>query len=204
MASAPLLLGLTGAMGAGKDEVARLALAELAERGEEATTVRVAGLLKEVVALLANVPVGAMEDREVKASSPPWFGGITVAGMLQALGRWGRDNVSPDLWVGPAMARVDAARLDGVHVVMPDVRYPNEVAAVAARGGGVWRVVRPDADRLPVVARDGRSANDVSETALADFAAPTLLNDAGLKELKDKVAGLVAGALAAARVAAAV
>src|SRR5690606_25312219 len=66
---------------------------------------------------------------------------------------------------------------DGYGVVVPDVRYPNEVDAIRRAGGTVIQVVRPG--------RPDDGDRHASETALDGIVfAATIINDADLDTLK--------------------
>lgn len=67
-------------------------------------------------------------------------------------------------------------------VVIPDVRFGNEVAAINAAGGRVWKLVRPDADA---------SSTHASETSL-DTVAPkefdrVILNTGSLTDFRETI-----------------
>jgi hypothetical protein len=78
-----------------------------------------------------------------------------VRKFLQRLGDGGRQVFGEDFWVDRLMER--ARSYD--RVVIPDVRYPNEAAAIQELGGVVIRIDRPG--HVP--------QGHVSETALAGW-----------------------------------
>lgn len=62
---------------------------------------------------------------------------------LQRLGTEGiRGNFGEDAWVNLAVQAIEALPHD-TNVVLPDVRFPNEAAAIRRLGGVVWRTERP-------------------------------------------------------------
>ena len=68
--------------------------------------------------------------------------GKTARQLQQTLGtEWGRDMVHPDLWVKMALSHFDIGYKPRIFIT--DVRFPNEVAAIYARGGHVVRVFNP-------------------------------------------------------------
>lgn len=83
-----------------------------------------------------------------------------VRRLLQAHGHGMRTHVDPDVWVTAARRRVRALMDDHQHVVISDVRYPDEFAMVQELGGFNIRVVRP-----------GLESGDehVTETALDSY-----------------------------------
>jgi hypothetical protein len=136
-----MIIGFAGRKGAGKDTAA----AVLTARGFH--LVKFAGPLKAALAGLLAVQglspqaIADMLEGPLKETPSPFFGGCTPRWAMQSLGeQWGRKLLSPDLWVEAAMRE---ARMFGQDVVISDVRYPNEVAAIKAEGGLVARVRRP-------------------------------------------------------------
>lgn len=70
--------------------------------------------------------------------------GVSPRHMLQTLGtEWGRECISPDVWVSVWEERVSKSLGAGRNVVCDDVRFPNEFAAVKLMGGDMWWVNRP-------------------------------------------------------------
>jgi hypothetical protein len=67
-------------------------------------------------------------------------------------------------------------------IVISDVRFPNEVEAIKAAGGQVWRIIRPGSE-LP-----GKAGAHVSETALDNFVSGDCIsNDSTLESLRAKI-----------------
>ena len=59
---------------------------------------------------------------------------------MQILGtEFGRELVSPNIWVRALEKRID----DGKNYVIDDVRFPNEAAMIHSHGGKVVRIYRP-------------------------------------------------------------
>lgn len=78
---------------------------------------------------------------EGKETVLPELGGRTPRYAMQTLGtEWGRQLLGPDFWV---TAVLNDRRPD--MLVIDDVRFPNEYAAIRREGGEVWKVVRPGA-----------------------------------------------------------
>jgi len=65
-----------------------------------------------------------------------------VRGLLQKLGHGLREILDPDVWCRPVLKQAEALDEDGKNVVITDVRYFNEVAAIRNAGGRVWRIDR--------------------------------------------------------------
>jgi hypothetical protein len=86
---------------------------------------------------------------------------------LQTLGTdWGR-ALGESLWVNATLDTLPEG-----HTVICDVRFPNEVEAIQARGGKVIRLRRGEAavwDRWDMAAIGEASCPHYSETALLDY-----------------------------------
>jgi len=125
---------------------------------------------------------------------------LTPRHALQTLGtEWAR-SLHADIWVRQALKARDWLQGRGHNytpqdgccysdsptsfagVVIPDTRYPNELAAIRAAGGVVWRVVRPGAGL------SGEAGAHASETSVRDEDCDlVIVNDGSLDDLKRKV-----------------
>lgn len=162
------LLGLAGYARAGKDTAAR-ALAPLGF-----TRIALADALRDFVYAAADpwlrTTVDAVGWEHAKATVPG------IRERLQQAGTAARDILGADVWIRAAFARM---RPDGSYAV-PDVRFPNEAAAMRAAGGKLVRIVRPGV----------APANDhISERALDGFAAwdAVLVNDGTPEDLAARI-----------------
>lgn len=95
---------------------------------------------------------------------------------------WGTDfrrkMFGDTYWIDKTRAKINGLP-DGVVVVLPDVRFPNEANLIAEMQGNLWRVERPG---LP------STDTHASETALDGWTGwdATIVNLRGLEELKVK------------------
>lgn len=177
-----MLIGLTGLIGSGKSEVARVLTEEL-----EFARVKFADPLKNMICTLLTDIGHSAEDAEryvegdLKETVVDGIDhlGITARHLMRSLGtEWGRMAVHADLWVSLWKAKVERFS----HVVADDIRFGNEVDAVRAAGGQIWRIVRAG-----VVA-----AEHASEQLVAD-ADHVIFNDGTIEDLRAKVRALIAG-----------
>lgn len=97
--------------------------------------------------------------------------------LLQDLGVGCRQVLGVDVWVN---ALFDTATGP---IVVTDVRFPNEVEAIANRNGVVVRITRPGC--VPALGH-------VSETALDDIKLPTIVNDGDVFDLHSRLFALLA------------
>ncbi|HEY1310828.1 MAG TPA: deoxynucleotide monophosphate kinase [Pseudolabrys sp.] len=139
----PQLIGFCGAAGAGKTFAANHLAATYGY-----SRVRFAGPLKAMLRAL-----GLSEDETdgaAKESACRLLGGKTPRHAMQTLGtEWGRQHISADLWI-LAWERAAAQYLDqGLPVVVDDVRFANEAAAIWSRNGVLIRIDRDTGGLVP-------------------------------------------------------
>lgn len=149
------LVGVMGAAGAGKSTVA----AGLVDRWGF-RRVRLADGIKR---MLRALDVGDEHvDGSRKLDPHPLLCGRSARHALQTLGtEWGRRLIGEDVWVLQLVAAVETARaLDpDARIVVDDVRFPNETAAIRRLGGTLALVRRPEAEpagaawRIPLARR---------------------------------------------------
>lgn len=157
------VIGLTGRMGAGKDEVFRR-LQEL--YGEHAyRKASFAAPLKESAAALFNISVAQIEAMknepqirvtivDLKGAGRDLGRSFSIREMLQRYGTEAhRDVFGEDFWVDAAMRSLDnlmpwSGKPDAGDptIVFTDVRFENEARAIRDAGGHVYEVIGADAD----------------------------------------------------------
>jgi hypothetical protein len=128
-----MIIGFCGPAGSGKSTAA---LHLVQRHGYH--RVRFAGPLKAMMRAL-----GCTEDEvdgALKETPCELLGGRTPRQAMQWLGtEWGRQMITPDLWLRAWAAEARLHR----RVVCDDVRFPNEEAEIRARGGIIVRVECP-------------------------------------------------------------
>ena len=173
MPQAPLI-GIAGRARSGKDTVANFIIAAIGGyRYSFADPIR---------AMLA--PLG------VDMNDPYWQArkediipalGVSPRRMMQTLGtEWGRNLISPDLWLVLAHQRL---LRNGPGMVISDVRFENEAAWIRKHGGRIIHVIRPDAKAVEAHAsEDGIEMQDTDAR---------LFNSGTLEELQLSVRELL-------------
>lgn len=141
MSKKPLLIGLTGYAGSGKDTVR-----EILEHRHELDGIAFADSIRDMLTALfesCGVKTDWMTERSLKEEVIPEFG-ASYRQMAQELGTgWGRE-LHPDFWLKIAGAKAAMyQKHDSRGVVISDVRFPNEAAWVKAQGGVIWKIIRP-------------------------------------------------------------
>jgi hypothetical protein len=135
-----MLIGLTGLAGSGKSEAARILIEQFGfERVKFADPLK--NMIRRMLADMGHIAedVERMIEGDLKEVEIPELG-VTPRRLMVTLGtEWGRDLIRADLWTRLWAARVDQFDL----VIADDVRFPNEVDAIRARGGALWKIDRP-------------------------------------------------------------
>ena len=95
--------------------------------------------------------------------------------ILQVMGTDWYRSINPNYWVDIWEKDIFGGHW-GNKIVVPDVRFPNEIEAILRNKGKIIRVVRPNQTQI-------ENSNHISETALDNFTAPNfeIVND-GTKE----------------------
>lgn len=145
------VVGITGYAGAGKDTAASALVALGWKR------IAVADAVKRLAAEL-----GWSGRKDDAPDGRP---------LLVALGDGVRRECGEGAWLAALAATVDAA--PGTDFVVPDVRYPNEAAWLAQRGGLLLRVDRPGVEPM----RQYRS-----ELAIAELRPNAVIVNASTRE----------------------
>lgn len=133
------IIAFTGLKGSGKDTAAQVFI----ERGYE--HLKFADGLKGMLTALLRYR-GATEDEvlrmldgDMKEKPTPFLDYRTPRHAMQTLGtEWGRALMDVDFWAKATIQRAHSFP----NVVISDVRFENEVAAVARAGGRIYRIVR--------------------------------------------------------------
>jgi len=131
--SAPLIIGLTGPAGSGKDTAAAYM-----ERRYSFLPIAFASPLKRALAAMGfEEPF----NRDLKEATLPDFD-FSYRKAAQTLGtEWGR-SLDPNLWVKLAMRQIKEPK----PYVFTDVRFDNEAEIIRAAGGRIWHVIGRKAD----------------------------------------------------------
>lgn len=187
----PLIIGLVGRAGAGKDTVAdRLCDKHGFERHAFAEPIK-----DMLTALLTGIGVdyAHLFERHLKESPVPGLG-ISGRRLMQTLGtEWGR-SLDPDLWVKAAAMTLglhDLPASSPIHdrLVITDVRFPNEAAWLQSMGANLIRVWRETPD---VATHESEQHVNSLPCELC------LLNNGTVNNLYDQVDDLVADLLSRA------
>lgn len=132
------------------------------------------------------------EDKEEQLPNFP--NGVTARYMLQQLGtNFARDAIDPTIWVRAWANTVSNLPRSVPNIVVDDVRFENEVDAIKALGGVLWKVERPKPsrgffldflDKTMSFLKKGHHSEGNLENASFDA---VIVNDGSLEDLKQKV-----------------
>jgi hypothetical protein len=172
------IVALTGRAGAGKDTVAH----HLVRRYDFAPAAFADPLRAMLCALLVDVGIDYEHaTHRANKEDPLPVLGVSWRRLIQTLGtEWGR-AIEPDLWVRLLLHRVGLPEYP-VHdrIVVTDVRYPNEAAALTTLGARIVGIRRGVARAV---------APHSSEAHIDGLAATWIDNDGTLDQLVTRVDG---------------
>lgn len=130
----PLVVMISGKQGSGKSSLASNLRASLEGMGQRVASVRFASAIYEMHDWIRDYMRSRGIDRPEKDGR-----------LLQLLGtEWGRDTISPDVWVNLLENRIEEMVGEIDVVLIDDCRFPNELALVNRFSG---LTIRLDADR---------------------------------------------------------
>lgn len=173
----PLLIGLAGRAGTGKD-----AVGERLRRDHLFMVFSFAAPIKEAVC--AAFGLNAAQTVTKKEEVIDWIG-KSPRQIFQLLGtEFGRELIHPDIWIRSLERDLERLRSHGLALrsVITDVRYPNEAAWIRAQGQ-LWHIRRRAAE--PVNAHG-------SEAGIDPLPGETIIdNDGNLDDLAARIRALI-------------
>ncbi|KRR21695.1 hypothetical protein [Bradyrhizobium retamae] len=185
-----IVVGLKGLIGSGKTTVARHLIEKHGfVRG------RFAGALKDMLRAFLRyrgcdeATIERMIDGDLKEEPSDWLNGKTPRHAMEGLGKpWGRDWMSPDLWIATETDKLWIEQPE--RVLFEDCRHANEGVAIERMNGRVWEVWQPGL--VPKDQPTERYQVEVSASAVIVNKLGRL--DETMKQVDDLVARLVARA----------
>lgn len=174
------LIGIAGRRRAGKDTAALVLL----DKGF--TLIKFADPLKAMIRTLlraAGIEFNALQqyiEGDQKETPLATLCGKTTRFAMQTLGtEWGRKTLGENLWIQVAISRAALSS----SVVISDVRFPNEAAAIKRMGGTIIKVIRSE-QPLYMDGVDGHASEADTDLISADF---TVVNNSTIEDLHKKV-----------------
>jgi hypothetical protein len=171
----PIIIGLSGKIGAGKNAIGDIILKEFNFLEECAFANR----LKETVSAMTNTNLDLLFTQEGKSIIPSGFK-QSLGQLLQIVGDITRNNIDEDIWVNCVLETNCKFR----HIVITDVRQRNEFYGIKKKKG---IILRTEGD--PFLVRKNnyakRDLNHSTETALDNYKFDFIIENNGTKELRE-------------------
>lgn len=169
-----ILIGLTGRAGAGKSTVAAYLEHEWAMH-QIAFAEPIQSMLCQLFSM-AGIDGAWTAERGLKEL--PTTLGFSYRHLAQSLGtEWARHQLADDFWLRVAAARIDAPLMRAEHVVISDVRFPNEATWLRGRGGVVVRVLREGLPSVRQHESESHADSITPDTELLNFGSLATLHD---------------------------
>lgn len=108
--------------------------------------------------------------------------GITARDLLVGLGMYLRQRY-PGIFLLPMTRNIESAKHNGYHLVIDDVRFPDELAQVRAAGGMVWAIFKPSLEDTPASESDGLLGHSLMALHGEFGWERTIINDQDMKHL---------------------
>lgn len=138
----PLVIGINGLAGAGKDTVANMVSLSLQkDHGLKVKTFAFADNLKKAAAIIFNVPLEDFYDRTKKEEVIPYWN-MSPRQMAQQLGTEAcRKGIRDDIWIKSLESSILTSKVDVAFIT--DARFDNEARFVRKQDAGlVIQIVR--------------------------------------------------------------
>lgn len=183
MTTPPLLIGLTGPIGAGKDTAA----AYLEDQYAFCVTAFAEPILDMLGALAQHVDVdGAWLTERVLKEQPLPVLGRSYRQLARSLGdQWGRYGFGMHWWVNIVDHKWIQAHQRGDNLVITDVRYANEAAWLARNGGTLVGLQRDGCEFAPLAHESELQASQLKPHHI-------ITNNGSREHLYDKLEVLIA------------
>ena len=168
-----MIIGICGFQGSGKDTIADYLCNIYGFKRDS-----FAATLKDAVAAVFGWDRELLEGRTRESRAwrecvdPWWANRLNMPNLTPrlVLQRWGtevaRKSWHDDTWIASLENKLARAHND---IVITDVRFPNEIAAVRNAGGIVIRVVRGDEPVWYSIAQQANKGDTVAQQQLKDF-----------------------------------
>lgn len=170
-----MIIGIAGYKGSGKDTAGSV-LTEMFGFEKMSFAAPIKDLVADTFNLSRTMLDGTTpESRDLREQMLPHVFNKTPRFLLQVIGTGFRDLIHPDVWVNIVEEKYKNSV--NQHVVITDVRFPNEVEMINKHGFVIG------------IKRQGFNGdNHISERALDDVALPYIMhNDGDMADLKLKM-----------------
>lgn len=161
----PLIIGVNGLAGAGKDTISNMVLLSLQDNHRiNGKTFAFADSLKKAASVIFNVALEDFYDRDVKEVKVPHWD-MSPREMAQKLGTEAcRRGIRDDIWIKSLESSIKTSETDIAFIT--DVRFDNEAEFVKSMGGIVVSIYRPDQKHIET---SGHASEGGISDHLVDF-----------------------------------
>lgn len=151
-----MIIGLTGKAGSGKDTIADYLVHDYYFRKYS-----LASPIKLAIANMFGVTEDFLDDRALKESSRPELCGFSYRELAISLGSdWGRgaflEKFNQSLWLILADKHIDFTK----NIVIPDIRFQDEVDWLESKGGILIHVSRKECTKIDHPSEAGVKVGD--------------------------------------------
>ena len=172
-----MLIGITGKLESGKSTLANMICKKATV---ESKRYAFAGALKNMCTDYFGFKWADLYTVEGKKTIHPLWG-ITSREFMQRLGQGLRDAIAPDVWVKVLETQILREQERYGHILIDDVRMPNEAEMVHRLGGIMIRVIRPNHVAISTGIKNHPSEQDLPDDMI-DY---DIVNDGTADQLYD-------------------
>lgn len=138
-----MIIGISGYKGSGKTTLGRALKHHLDDERENAIIDHLAEGFKRAVQVIFGFDTDQIYGDNKETVDEFW--GVSPRWAMQTLGtEWGRVLISKDMWIKSLWVRVRGYHENGVHVIIPDIRFENEAQFVRDNGGILINILRDE------------------------------------------------------------
>ena len=178
----PLIIGIHGKAGHGKDTIASMIQSTVGS--DSSVIVAFATPIKSVCEYLFDFTQEDMSSQEGKKKIVDTSYGYTIREILQKVGTESfRDVISPTIWTDFISRYIKSLPEQVKYVLIPDTRFINECEFVKENDGLLFKVVNPRVKPI--------EGGHISEADLDFPMDATVINNGGLIELRESVSEIL-------------
>lgn len=167
-----MIIGIAGKKQVGKNTVASMLQYLIEEKyDKEFTILPFAYILKKNVSDILHCRPERLEEEWFKEMPIDWLYGITPRDLLQRIGTEVGRHIDSNIWTESYFRAVDS----DANLIIPDVRFKNEVDSITQRNGVVIHILR----------NTSYTDTHISETDLDNYKNPNyiIINNSDLSDL---------------------
>ena len=180
-----MLIGISGKAGSGKDTVAAIIKALLHGEGQKVKRFSMADPLKRGCAELFGIDINDFYDRDKKEEVNKYWGKSPRELLIFVGTDLLRDQFDERVWVKRASLEINKLIERGYVVIIPDIRFDNEVDFVEEFGGVMINVIRPNGSDVKEIKHKSEAGVKRTDKTI------DILNDSDLDSLQQKIKNII-------------